>query len=92
MPRNLDKRIELLVPVEDEACRARLIDLLTTCLADTVKGRRLQPDGSYTRPKAGGKDAIRSQEALYEAARKRAAEATKNHAPVFVPHRPAKGE
>ena len=90
MPRNLDKRIELLVPVEDEACRARLVELLTTCLADTVKGHWLQPDGSYVRAKADGKDVGRSQEALHEAARKRDAMATKNQALVFEPHRPAK--
>jgi polyphosphate kinase len=32
MPRNLDRRVELLVPVEDLACRDRLIDILKTCL------------------------------------------------------------
>ncbi len=90
LPRNLDKRIELLVPVEDETCRARLINLLKTCLADTAKGRWLQPDGSYTRPETAGRNVLRSQEILYEAARKRDAEATRSQAPVFEPHRPAK--
>ncbi len=88
MPRNLDKRIELLVPVEDDACRARLTALLETEMADSVKGRWLQPDGSYTRPKVTARKALRSQEALYNEARKRESDAAKARTPVFEPHRP----
>ena len=34
MPRNLDTRVELLAPVEDEALRAEIEDTLERCLAD----------------------------------------------------------
>lgn len=88
MPRNLDKRIELLVPVEDATCRARLIRLLETCMSDTVKGRWLQSDGSYMRLKGAGRKAVRSQEALYEEARRQEAETARSQTPVFEPHRP----
>src|SRR5208282_1553567 len=45
MPRNLDRRVELLVPVQDAACQARLISILKTTFQDNVKARRLKPDG-----------------------------------------------
>ncbi|MBP7275496.1 MAG: polyphosphate kinase 1, partial [Kiritimatiellae bacterium] len=45
MLRNLDKRIELMVEVVDDACRSRLADILETHLRDNVKARQLQPDG-----------------------------------------------
>jgi polyphosphate kinase len=54
MTRNLDKRIELLFPIEDRACAAKVIAALDALLRDTVKGRRLQPDGRWVIPPAGG--------------------------------------
>ncbi len=50
MPRNLDNRVETLVPVQDDAIRNYLInDVLEAYLRDTAKSRILQADGSYTR-------------------------------------------
>jgi polyphosphate kinase len=50
MPRNLDHRIEVLVPVEDPLLRAQLRDVaLPAYLRDTANARRLLPDGSYER-------------------------------------------
>jgi polyphosphate kinase len=91
MPRNLDKRVELLVPVEDERAKRRMIEVLEVGLKDTVKAQELQPDGSYepVRPK-GRRKRLRSQEALYHAARLAAQEAAKGKRTVFEPHRPAK--
>ena len=45
MPRNLDRRVELLVPVEDRALKDRLLLTLKTYFKDNVKSRRLLPDG-----------------------------------------------
>jgi polyphosphate kinase len=45
MPRNLDRRVELLTPVDDEASRARLIEVLKMCAKDSAKARLLQPTG-----------------------------------------------
>lgn len=87
MPRNLDRRIELLTPVEDEPCRDKLIAILKTCLADTVKGWRLRPDGNYVRIPAKGAKVLRSQEFLRGVAVSRAAEA-KARPVVFQPYRP----
>jgi len=48
MPRNFLRRIELLFPVEDGNLRERLTtEILAVLLADNVKARILQPNGSY---------------------------------------------
>ena len=50
MSRNFFRRIELAFPIEDGVLRERIIsEILATSLADTVKARLLQPDGSYLR-------------------------------------------
>ena len=70
MPRNLDKRIELLVPVEDRQARGKLIEMLELQMKDTVKGRELDSDGRYARAKAQGDSmsGLRSQWALQQKA------------------------
>jgi polyphosphate kinase len=49
MPRNLDKRVELMTPVDDPELRAELDDTLERCLADDTFAWTLQSDGSWTR-------------------------------------------
>jgi polyphosphate kinase len=50
MPRNLDRRVETIYPVEDEAIKARVVDeVLAISMMDNAKTRELQPDGSYAR-------------------------------------------
>jgi polyphosphate kinase len=87
MPRNLDRRIELLVPVEDHAAKSRLIGILKTYSEDNVKARALQPDGSYKRLKPGRKKPRRSQEILYEDVCRRVREAEQSKTTTFEPHR-----
>lgn len=87
MPRNLDRRIELLAPIEDAQCKQRLIDILDTYFDDNVKARALKADGSYVRPKKGKGKRRRSQETLYEDARRRMKEAEQSQRTTFVPHR-----
>jgi len=56
MPRNLNRRIETLLPVPDRRIKQAVIKhMLEMHLADTVKARRLLPDGTYERvkPKEG---------------------------------------
>jgi polyphosphate kinase len=45
MPRNLDTRVELLTPVEDQELRAEMLDTLERCLADDSFAWELGPDG-----------------------------------------------
>src|SRR5262249_31747935 len=71
LQRNLDRRIELLFPVEAAACRRKVLDGLDIMFADTVKARVLQSDGTYKRRRAPkGDDPIRAQIRTYEDARR----------------------
>jgi polyphosphate kinase len=47
MPRNLDARVELVVPVLEVDAREQVIDSLERCLADTENAWDLQADGSW---------------------------------------------
>ena len=62
MPRNLDRRIELLFPVESPEGRQKVLQALDAMFQDNVKGRRLQADGSYKRkrPAKGEEPTARS--------------------------------
>jgi polyphosphate kinase len=52
MLRNLDRRVELIAPIEDASLKRQLKEILDVCLADNVKARRLLDDGSYIRVEA----------------------------------------
>jgi polyphosphate kinase len=55
MPRNLDRRVETLFPVADEALARRLrSEILETYMRDNVKARIMQPDGTYERARPSG--------------------------------------
>jgi len=68
MPRNLDRRVEVLFPVESPELRKRLRDeILEVHLRDTKQARRLLPDGSYERVlPPEGEEPFGSQEWLME--------------------------
>jgi polyphosphate kinase len=71
MPRNLDRRVELLFPVEAPECREEVRTTLDAMFADNVKSRRLQPDGSYKRRRpAKGEEPYRVQLELYRETRR----------------------
>jgi polyphosphate kinase len=63
MTRNLDRRVEVLFPVEDERLIRHLRDeVLVTCMADNVKARCLRADGNYERrSRAVGETPVCSQ-------------------------------
>ncbi len=64
MPRNFRRRVEIMFPIEALPLRRRLVDgILGVLLADNVKARELQPDGTYrrVRPPGPGEPTIRSQ-------------------------------
>ena len=93
MPRNLDRRIELMVPVEDPACVRKLIGILRACFNDTAKAWQLGPDGTYTRvTPPPGRRPQRSQEVLYREACALRREARQARRTLFEPHRPAGAE
>jgi polyphosphate kinase len=67
MPRSLDRRIELLTPVEDEASKRKLMEILATYFQDNQNAWKLLPDGSYERLEPGvGQVKLRAQKLLYQ--------------------------
>jgi polyphosphate kinase len=72
MPRNLDRRVELMFPVEDKEGKKELSELLKLYFRDNEKAWRLQPDGSYKKAAADAKKRFRVQEHLCRAAAEKA--------------------
>ena len=64
MPRNLNRRVELVFPVQDPKLVRHLRDeLLATYLSEVVKARNMNPDGSYSRaPHHANRREMNSQE------------------------------
>ena len=71
MPRNLERRVEILFPVEKQELKEELLHILQNQLRDTVKAHILKPDGNYEKVDKRGKEIFNSQEAFcVEAAEK----------------------
>jgi polyphosphate kinase len=68
MPRNLDRRVEIMFPVESPELVARIKGILQTELDDNVKASVLQADGTYAKPDRRGKASVLSQEVFCEEA------------------------
>ena len=89
MPRNLDRRVEIMFPVEDERLTAQLDHYLEVQMEDNVKAHYMQPDGSYEKPDRRGKQAVCAQEVFCEEAEQAAKEQEDLTDPVktrvFVP-------
>jgi polyphosphate kinase len=67
MPRNLDNRVEALVPVTAPQLRRELIELLDCWFSDTARARKLLPDGTYQRVSgAAGRQPVDAQLELAE--------------------------
>jgi polyphosphate kinase len=88
MTRNLDKRIELMFPIEDAAHKASVLHSLRSMFRDTVKARSLGADGVYRRAANAPNEApCRAQQSLQEDARRRAAQARERAGVAFRPSR-----
>ncbi len=70
MPRNLEKRVEVMFPVENPDIRRRLRRILDLFFQDTVKAHRLLSDGSWQRVSTP-EEPMRAQEAAYHRIRDR---------------------
>jgi len=89
MPRNLDRRVELLVPVDDAACRRRLCRILDGYFRDNVKSRVLAPDGTYRAPGPARRRPYRVQFAMCAEALQAVRTAQAARRSVLQPHLPA---
>ena len=90
MPRNLDRRVEIVFPVENEYIKKEIMHVLDLEFRDNVKAHILQPDGTYQKQDKRGKALVNSQmefcaEALERAKKKKE---QKTHSRVFIPAEP----
>lgn len=92
MPRNLDRRVEIVFPVEDERIKEEIMHVLDLEFRDNVKAHILQPSGLYEKQDKRGKTLINSQMEFCREATERAKAAKKEKKEkkrVFVPAEPA---
>ena len=61
MPRNLDRRVEIMFPVEDDRLKEKVVHILEVELEDNVKAHILQPGGTYEKVDKRGKVLVNSQ-------------------------------
>ncbi|WP_193211332.1 polyphosphate kinase 1 [Luteolibacter marinus] len=89
MGRNLDRRVELMIPVEDSRARRRLLRILEAFFQDNTQASRILPDGSSEpiRP-VGGEKKFRAQDHFFKEARRAAKARGHERAMTFEPHVP----
>ena len=89
MPRNLDRRVEILFPLEDAECRAQACHILDVQMADTLKAHILKNDNTYEKVDRRGKAKIGAQATLMKEAMEASADP---HDPmrsrIFIPAQP----
>ena len=89
MTRNLEKRVELMIPIDAAPLKRRLIRILDAYFQDNVQASRILPDGTSQRlVREKGKKAFRVQEFFYQQARQAAKAREHERAMTFEPHVP----
>ena len=90
MPRNLDRRVEILFPIDHDSLKEEVIEILKVLLADNVKAQIMQPDGTYERIDRRGKVLLCAQEYFIEEAKKSLEKSEKKdeNLRVFIPAEP----
>ncbi|MCM1056323.1 MAG: RNA degradosome polyphosphate kinase [Firmicutes bacterium] len=68
MPRNLERRVEILFPIDRQELKEELLHILQSQLKDNVKASLLQEDGTYEKVDKRGKSRFQSQEAFCQEA------------------------
>jgi polyphosphate kinase len=92
MTRNLDRRIELMFPIETPDHKTAVMAALRAMFRDNVKARVLQPDGRYVRrTPAGDEEPFRVQRFLQDEARRRVSLMRSRTGVTFRPERAARG-
>ena len=89
MPRNLNRRVEILFPVEQPDLKEKTAHILDCLLRDTLKAQILQPDGTYEKIDRRGKELFGAQKNFCEEA-ERAAKALEEdilEERVFIPEK-----
>jgi len=90
MPRNLERRVEILFPVDSPELKEELLHILKSQLRDNVKASVLNPDGSYEKVDKRGKQLFNAQEAFCMEAKEKAAKSagsTELTSRTFIPQK-----
>lgn len=86
MPRNLERRVELLFPIEEPELKKKAYHILEGELRDTIKASIMLPDGTYEKVDRRGKEAYSSQDAFVIEAREESLRKKDGHSSrVFIP-------
>ncbi len=86
MPRNLDRRVEILFPVEKPKLQEKLMHILQCQLQDNVKASVLKPDGTYEKVNRRGKEEFNAQlNFCMDAKAEAAAKTESGNKRVFIP-------
>ena len=86
MPRNLDRRVELFVPVNDGRCRTKLIATLRTYFDDNQSAWKMMSNGAYEPVQADDAAPVRSQRVLYDRMAENLKQAQQSRRTTFQTH------
>lgn len=78
MPRNLDKRVELIFPIEDDGLKLRIDNILNIMLSDTTNAKVQNSDAKYLKIDMRGKERISSQKYFVKEAKQKVLDLEKN--------------
>ncbi|MDP4625544.1 MAG: polyphosphate kinase 1, partial [Akkermansiaceae bacterium] len=89
MTRNLEKRVELMIPIEDKPIKRRLVKILETFFKDNQNAYLILPDGT-SKPitPAKGEKPFRAQEHFHQQAKRTAKAREHERSMTFEPHVP----
>ena len=79
MNRNLDKRIEIIFPVEDDDCKARIDEIIDLQFRDTERSHIMQADGSYKKADRRGVERLDNMMVQEDLAIERARDAVSSY-------------
>ncbi len=78
MPRNLERRVEILFPIEDNELKAKIVHILELELTDTKKAHIMQADGTYCKQNKRGRKLLSSQDEFCKEAKQEAKKESMN--------------
>ncbi len=90
MPRNLERRVEILFPIEEEELKKKAFHILEGELRDTLKASVMLADGTYEKVDRRGKESYSSQYAFAEEAKEENRKESRKER-VFIPARHFEG-
>ena len=90
MSRNLDRRVEMMIPIENPVLARRIQDILDACFKDNTQASVIEPNGTSHPVPLNGKKPFAMQRYLHNQARKQARTRARAARRMLEPHRPKK--